>query len=106
MPASACAVTLILLGNPPSGLSSAPELLPAGWGAFGQLLPPGAAGTLLRSTAFFDGAAAGRTVLVLSCWLVAGLALFLVGVLRRRRQARHQPQPAPADPVSDPAPVH
>jgi hypothetical protein len=80
------AVTLILLGTPLSGLSGAPELLPAGWGSFGQLQPPGAAGTLLRSTAFFDSAGAGRAVLVLSCWLVAGLTLFLIGVLRNRRQ--------------------
>ena len=49
------AVLLILLGNPLSGLASAPELLPAGWGTLGQFLPPGAAGSLLRSSAFFDG---------------------------------------------------
>jgi hypothetical protein len=99
------AVTLILLGNPLSGLASAPELLPAGWGSLGQLLPPGAAGTLLRSVAFFDGAGAGRAVLVLSCWLVAGIGLFLVGVLRDRRQALRPPQPAPTEPAADPAPV-
>ena len=50
------AVLLVfLLGNPLSGLTSAPELLPQPWGALGQLLPPGAGGTLLRSVAFFDG---------------------------------------------------
>src|SRR6187401_2609353 len=43
----------VLVGNPLSGLTSAPEMLPAGWGTFGQLLPQGATATLLRSTAYF-----------------------------------------------------
>ena len=69
------AAVMMLLGNP---LSGAPEMLPAGWGALGQLLPPGAAGSLLRSTAFFDGAGAWGPVLVLGTWLVFGVALALV----------------------------
>ncbi len=66
------AVTILLLGNPLSGITSAPELLPDGWSLLGQMLPPGAAGTALRSTAFFDGAGAGTALLVLTVWLVAG----------------------------------
>lgn len=81
------AVTLILLGNPLSGLNSAPELLPAGWGTLGQLLPPGATGSLLRSVAYFDGAGAGGPLLVLTCWLAGGVALFALGVRRSRRTA-------------------
>ena len=50
------ALLALLLGNPLSGLSSAPEMLPSGWGTLGQWLPQGANATLLRSTAFFDGA--------------------------------------------------
>jgi hypothetical protein len=50
------ALTMIFVGNPFSGMGSAPELLPEPAGAIGQLLPPGAGGNLLRSTAFFDGA--------------------------------------------------
>ncbi|OLT43727.1 hypothetical protein BJF86_13880 [Serinicoccus sp. CNJ-927] len=72
------AAVMMLLGNPLSGVSGAPEMLPAGWGALGQLLPPGAAGSLLRSTAFFDGAGAWGPVLVLGTWLVVGAALALV----------------------------
>jgi hypothetical protein len=87
------AAVMLLLGNPLSGIASAPELLPAGWGAFGQLLPPGAAGTALRSVAFFDGAGAGTALLVLGCWLVAGLALFAVPV--RRRSGVRLPDPEP-----------
>ena len=54
------AVLLVFVGNPWSGTSSAPELLPEAAGFIGQLLPPGAGGQLLRSTAFFDGAGAGE----------------------------------------------
>jgi hypothetical protein len=47
---------MVLIGNPFSGVGTGPELLPQPVGAIGQLLPPGAGGNLLRSTAFFDGA--------------------------------------------------
>jgi hypothetical protein len=87
------AAVMLLLGNPLSGIASAPELLPAGWGAFGQLLPPGAAGTALRSVAFFDGAGAYTALLVLGCWLVAGLVLFAVPVRRRSRVRLPDPEP-------------
>ena len=49
---------MVLIGNPFSGVGSAPELLPQPIGAIGQLMPPGAGGNLLRSTGFFDGAGA------------------------------------------------
>lgn len=82
-------LALILLGSPLSGLTSAPELLPAPWGTIGQLLPPGATGTLLRNVALFDGAAITRPLLVLSGWLIGGLVLFGAGTWRddRRRRA-------------------
>lgn len=79
--------TAVLLGNPLSGLNSAPELLPGGWGAFGQLLPQGATATLLRSTAYFSGAGAGTAVLVLSCWAAVGAALVMIAALRNRNAA-------------------
>lgn len=88
------AVTLILLGNPLSGLASAPELLPAGWGTLGQLLPPGATGSLLRSVAYFDGAGSAQPLLVLACWLAGGVALFAVGVRRARAAATTTPTSA------------
>ncbi|WP_202619186.1 ABC transporter permease [Ornithinimicrobium cavernae] len=72
------ALVMVLLGSPLSGAQSAPEMLPAGWGTLGQLLPPGATGTALRSVAWFDGAASGPAFLVLSCWLTAGLLLLLL----------------------------
>ena len=79
------AVTMIFFANPLSGLATSAAWLPSGWGAFGQLLPPGAAGTMVRSTAFFDGHGAGAAVLVLTCWILFGLGLCLVSGLRERR---------------------
>lgn len=76
-------VVIFLVGNQISGLSSAPEMLPEGWGTVGQLLPPGASGTLLRSVAFFDGAGAAGPALVLTAWLVAGWSLAALGARLR-----------------------
>lgn len=91
------AATMMLLGNPLSGLTSAPEMLPSGWGALGQLLPPGAAGTALRSVSFFDGAGSAGPFLVLTCWFVAGLVLCGLGAMRSRTRrvvpARHEASP-------------
>ncbi len=78
----AAAVNL-LLGNPFSALGSAPELYPGVWGAFGQLLIPGAFGHLLRSVAFFGGAHSSAPLLVLSAWVTAGLGSVLIGSRRR-----------------------
>jgi len=94
------AAVMMLLGNPLSGLTSAPEMLPNGWGGLGQLLPPGAAGTALRSVSFFDGAGSGGPFLVLGCWLVLGLALCGFGALRDRSRSvvpgRHEASPVTA----------
>lgn len=67
------ALTFMVIGNPLSGITSASELLPLGW--LGQLLPPGAIGSGLRSTAYFDGAGAALPLLVLCAWALVGLAL-------------------------------
>jgi hypothetical protein len=76
-------LVMIFVGNPLSAAASAPEMLPQPWGDVGQLLPPGAGVSALRSVAFFDGAAAGTPILVLGIWLVAGLVLLAAGGLRR-----------------------
>ncbi|GAA4424122.1 membrane protein [Georgenia halophila] len=82
------AATMVLLGNPLSAAGSAPEMLPEGWGTLGQLLPPGAAGTALRSVAFFDGAGATVPLIVLTSWLVVGLVLAMLPVHRGENGAR------------------
>jgi hypothetical protein len=90
------AATIVLLGNPLSGLAGAPELLPTGWGTLGQLLPPGATGTLLRSVSWFDGAGSGAPLTVLTTWCVAGLLLLGAGaLLARGRRSAPQAQPVP-----------
>ena len=78
------ALTALLLGNPLSGLTSAPEMLPVGWGELGQWLPQGANATLLRSTAFFDGAGGALPVVVLTCWSLIGVALIVAAAMRQR----------------------
>lgn len=78
------AVVMMLCGNALSGAASAPELLPAGWGTVGQWLPAGATNTALRSVAFFDGYGAGRSLVVLACWVVLGLVLVAVAGRRGR----------------------
>ncbi|MGW0737783.1 ABC transporter permease [Streptomyces sp. NPDC002851] len=79
------AMVVVLLGNPFSGITSAPEMLPEPVGELGQWLPPGAAGTLLRSVTFFDHAGAAKPLLTLGIWAAAGLLLVLLGALRGRR---------------------
>ncbi|MEU6432121.1 hypothetical protein ABZ860_39980 [Microbispora sp. NPDC046973] len=78
------AATMMLIGNPLSGTATAPEMLPGWSGALGRLLPPGAGGQLLRSTAFFDGHGATRSAIVLATWVTLGLVLCLAGGLRTR----------------------
>jgi hypothetical protein len=77
------AALALLVGNPLSGLTSAPEMLPGGWGTVGQLLPQGATATLLRSTAYFAGSGAAMAIAVLTCWAMAGLVLLLAAGLRK-----------------------
>ena len=76
------ALVMVFVGNPFSGVGSAPELLPQPVGAIGQLLPPGAGGNLLRSTGFFDGAGGGPHLMVLAAWTLTGVALVLAAGLR------------------------
>ncbi|MFI5955954.1 ABC transporter permease [Cryptosporangium sp. NPDC051539] len=93
----------VLLGNPLSGIAAGPEFLPAGWGTFGQLMPPGASATLLRSDAFFDGAGAARPLVVLSCWVAGALVLNAAAGLRNRRRAATPP--IPAEVAAEPRPA-
>lgn len=81
------AAVMVLLGNSLSGITSAPEMLPGWSGALGQLLPPGAAGSLLRSTAFFDGHGAWPHATVLLAWLGLGVVLCALSGLRTAGRA-------------------
>jgi hypothetical protein len=81
------AALMVFIGNPFSGAGSAPEMLPEPVGGIGQLLPPGAGANLLRSTGFFDGAAAGQPVAVLLVWALGGMGLVALAATRGRRRA-------------------
>jgi hypothetical protein len=80
-PAGIGVVSLLVmfLGNPFSGAASAPQLLPEPVGRIGQWLPPGASATLLRSVAYFDGAAATGPLLTLTWWAALGLGAVVLG---------------------------
>ena len=79
------AILMLFVTNPLSGLATGAAWLPSPWGTLGQYLPLGAAGTAIRSSAFFDGAAMSQPVTVLVCWIVAGLGLATAGAWRARR---------------------
>ncbi|MFJ2927163.1 ABC transporter permease [Streptomyces massasporeus] len=85
------AAMVMLIGNPFSGATSAPQMLPEPAGAIGQWLPPGAGTTLLRSVSYFDGAAATGPVLTLAWWAVLGLGAVLLGSSLRARKAGSAP---------------
>ena len=78
---------IMLLGNPLSGITSAPEMLPTPWGQLGQWLPPGAAGSLLRSVSFFGGAGGWGPFWILVGYAVGGV--LLAWAAARRSAGRH-----------------
>ncbi|AMW09095.1 hypothetical protein A4E84_06075 [Streptomyces qaidamensis] len=85
------AAVVMLIGNPFSGATSAPQMLPEPAGAIGQWLPPGAGTTLLRSVSHFDGAAATGPALTLTWWAALGLGAVLLGSSLRARKAGAEP---------------
>ncbi|HTJ69522.1 MAG TPA: ABC transporter permease [Actinospica sp.] len=72
-------VMLVIVGNPFSGVTSAPELLPRAVSEIGQLLPPGAGASLLRNTAYFDGHGPALHLVVLIAWSVFGIVAIAAG---------------------------
>ncbi len=67
-----------LIGNPLSGAIGGPEFYPSGLGALGQILPPGAVLTALRSVSGFGGAGSACAFMTLAIWVILGLLLFLI----------------------------
>jgi hypothetical protein len=68
-------VLFFVIGNPASGGSSAPELLPSFWRALSQALPPGAAVTSLRDVVYFHGHGSTDAFIVLALYAVVGFAV-------------------------------
>jgi hypothetical protein len=78
-------VMFLVIGNPASGGSSAPELLPAFWRELSQLLPPGAATTAMRDVVYFHGHGMTQALIVLSAWVIAGATVVItVNIIRAR----------------------
>jgi hypothetical protein len=75
------AAVIVLISAPLSGLESGQYWLSGPWGTIGQLLPIGAAGTALRSVAYFHWHGAGAGLLVLAGWALIGVILFVLGTL-------------------------
>jgi hypothetical protein len=101
-------ILMIFIGNPFSGATSAPQLLPSAAGHIGQWLPPGAAVSLLRSTAYFHGHGAWGHVSVLLIWSILGLAAIIIGHhtpirFAARRAMSSAPSPGSAASLASPA---
>jgi hypothetical protein len=91
----------VFVGNPFSGATSAPQLLPDPVNHIGQWLPPGAGANLLRSAAYFDGSDAAGHLSILVTWTLLGCAAVVVGHHRPIRFAAH---PARSEPSASPRP--
>jgi hypothetical protein len=79
------AVMFLVIGNPASGGSSAPELLPGFWRDLSQLLPPGCATTAMRDVVYFHGHGMTYALLVLGLWAILGATVVItVNTLRAR----------------------
>jgi hypothetical protein len=85
------AALMVFVGNPFSGVTSAPEMLPRAVSEIGRRLPPGAGANLLRSTAYFDGHGAAGHLAVLLVWSAIGLLAMMLGH-RRRKASTMAPQ--------------
>jgi hypothetical protein len=80
-------ILFLVIGNPASGGSSAPELLPGFWRTLSQLLPPGAGVTSLRDVVYFNGHGSSHALIVLAGWAVLGGAVAMIARRLRTRAA-------------------
>jgi hypothetical protein len=72
------AILFLVIGNPASGGSSAPELLPGFWRTLSQVLPPGAAVTSMRDVVYFQGHGCTHALIVLALYAVLGAAVAMI----------------------------
>ncbi|MGC9537842.1 DUF3533 domain-containing protein [Streptomyces sp. UG1] len=81
---------VVILGNPSAGGALPPPLLPPFWRDIGPALPPGAGTWATRSIAYFKGNDVTGSLLVLSVWAAAGIAITLLAATLRGREPRTQ----------------
>jgi hypothetical protein len=84
-------ILFLVIGNPASGGSSAPELLPGFWRTLSQLLPPGAGVTSLRDVVYFNGHGSSHALIVLAVYAVLGGAVAMIARRLRTRAAAATP---------------
>lgn len=82
------AIITLFVSNPLSGIATGWQWLPSPWGWFGQHLPIGAAGTAVRSVAYFDDHGITHAVVVLCCWVALGVGMVALASWRKRRAAK------------------
>jgi hypothetical protein len=80
-------ILFLVIGNPASGGSSAPELLPGFWRTLSQLLPPGAGVTSLRDVVYFDGHGSAHALIVLALYTMLGGVVAMIARRLRTRAA-------------------
>jgi hypothetical protein len=65
-------VVFVVIGDPSSGGSTAPQLLPNPWRDISQALPPGAAVTAMRDVVYFQGYGSTRGLITLGLYAALG----------------------------------
>jgi len=73
-------LVFVILGNPSSGGPIPTPLLPGIWRTIGPYLPEGAGTEVFRNVAYFGSHNLTRPILVMSAWLVVGIALVIASV--------------------------
>jgi hypothetical protein len=77
---------VVIAGNPSAGGAFPLPMLPPFWQTIGPALPPGAGTWTARSIAYFKGNDTTASLLVLSAWAAAGIAITLgMAGLRQKR---------------------
>jgi hypothetical protein len=79
------AILFLVIGNPASGGSSAPELLPGLCRTLSQILPPGAAVTSMRDVVYFNGHGSSRALIVPAVYAVLGAGVAMIAYRLRAR---------------------
>ena len=87
-------LVFVVAGNPSAGGAYQPALLPGVFRAVGSLIPNGAGVDTVRRIVYFGGQGITVHLLTICVWIVAGVAVALLGSLRIDRRRPTEPVPA------------
>lgn len=101
----------VLLSMPSSGGAIPVQMVPGFFRALHPIMPMGNLIEALRGLFYFDSKDIGRPILVICAWVVAGVALILLGAWKERREERKEAAESAAEgapeetepPVEDPS---